>query len=192
MAGGKVTRLSKIAREFNIGIHTIVDFLKEQGIEVDSNPNAKVEAEAYELLVGEFKSEKSAMEESHNMKNSRIDLLEEDPKEQRIEEEILITNVQGTAEEILPSKEEEVVKEEVKAEEIKAEEIVEEKVPEVEEEKKEEEAKPDKAEGLKVLGKIDLPSMNLKTRPDKKKKIEKPAKVVVEKEEVKEEVKGLK
>ncbi len=47
---GKGTRLSKIAKEFNVGISTIVDFLQKKGLEVDSKPNSKVPAEYYDLI----------------------------------------------------------------------------------------------------------------------------------------------
>ncbi|MEA1873144.1 MAG: translation initiation factor IF-2 [Bacteroidota bacterium] len=53
-ASNKQKRLSKIAREFNLGISTIVEFLEKKGIELDSNPNTKVPAESYELLLKEF------------------------------------------------------------------------------------------------------------------------------------------
>lgn len=60
-------RLSKIAKEFNIGIQTILDFLKKKGHTVDANPNTKISNEEYELLVKEFQSEKSAKEESKRL-----------------------------------------------------------------------------------------------------------------------------
>ena len=37
----KPVRLNKIAREFNLGIQTIVDFLASKGMEVDAKPNTK-------------------------------------------------------------------------------------------------------------------------------------------------------
>ena len=42
MTDKKELRLSKLAREFNVGITTIVDFLKKKGFEIESNPNTKV------------------------------------------------------------------------------------------------------------------------------------------------------
>ncbi len=60
--GIKTKRLSKVAREFNIGTTTIVDFLNKKGIKVDNNPNAKISPEAYELLFQEFQSEKNLKE----------------------------------------------------------------------------------------------------------------------------------
>ena len=60
----KATRLSKAAREFNVGIHTIVDFLDEKGIEIDEKPTTKLSPEAYDMLVQEFHAEKAVKEKS--------------------------------------------------------------------------------------------------------------------------------
>ncbi len=43
----KATRLSKAAREFNVGISTIVEFLHKKGFDLDPNPNTKLPHEAY-------------------------------------------------------------------------------------------------------------------------------------------------
>ena len=61
-----VKRLSKVARELNVGISTIVDFLESKGVEVEANPNTKIDPEVYSLLSEEFQSEKTAKEESKN------------------------------------------------------------------------------------------------------------------------------
>ena len=57
MTQDKSTRLLKAAKELNVGVQTIVDFLHKKGIEVDSNPNAKITTEAYLLLEKEFGKE---------------------------------------------------------------------------------------------------------------------------------------
>jgi len=57
-------RLSKAAREFNIGINTIVDFLAKKGIHIDRDPNAKLSQDTYGLLLKEFQSEKHVKEEA--------------------------------------------------------------------------------------------------------------------------------
>jgi translation initiation factor IF-2 len=59
-----ITRLSKAAREFNIGVSTIVDFLSKKGITIDKDPNAKITEEVYNLLVKEFAPDKHAKEEA--------------------------------------------------------------------------------------------------------------------------------
>ncbi len=67
MADIKATRLSKIAREFNVGISTIIDFLHKKGEKVDSNPNTKITPEQYELLLEEFSSDLSIKKESEKL-----------------------------------------------------------------------------------------------------------------------------
>ncbi|GAB4251332.1 MAG: translation initiation factor IF-2 [Vicingaceae bacterium] len=132
MSGTGTKRLSKVAREFNLGINTIVEFLSSKGYKVESNPNSKIDESMYEILMNEFQSDKSAKE------NAKKVVLEKEKKETiSIEEEELITDEE---EEEQPPKEELF--------------------------KNEEKVKKD----IKVLGKIDLDSMNLKTRPDKKDK----------------------
>ncbi|NSW94799.1 MAG: hypothetical protein HPY62_08865 [Bacteroidales bacterium] len=63
----KATRLSKAAREFNVGIATIVDFLHKKGFDLDPNPNTKLPQEAYALLVKEFSTDISAKKESERL-----------------------------------------------------------------------------------------------------------------------------
>ena len=55
MAVGK--RLSKVAREFNVGLSTIVEFLHKKGFDVDANPNTKVSEEMFTFLDKEYKSD---------------------------------------------------------------------------------------------------------------------------------------
>jgi len=58
------TRLSKAAREFNIGIKTVVDFLTKKGFAISNDPNSKLSQEMYALLMKEFASEKHVKEEA--------------------------------------------------------------------------------------------------------------------------------
>lgn len=66
-------RLSKVAREFNVGVSTIVEFLHEKGIKVSSDPNAKLSDEDYSLLAKEFSSDSDVKKESNlvDLKNTR-------------------------------------------------------------------------------------------------------------------------
>lgn len=50
----KLIRLSKVAREFNVGISVIVEFLHKKGFDLDPNPNDKIPQGAYDLLRNEF------------------------------------------------------------------------------------------------------------------------------------------
>lgn len=47
-------RLIKISKDLNVGLNTAVEFLQKKGVKVESNPNAKVDATAQELLIKEF------------------------------------------------------------------------------------------------------------------------------------------
>ena len=47
-------RLSKIIRQFNIGLDILVDFLHRQGVEVEANPNAKVSDELLPAIGKQF------------------------------------------------------------------------------------------------------------------------------------------
>ncbi|MBU1010288.1 MAG: translation initiation factor IF-2 [Bacteroidetes bacterium] len=69
MSEGSVTstRLSKAAREFNIGTSTIVEFLLKKGFQVDSNPNTRITPEMYALLLKEFQAEKQVKEEAQKI-----------------------------------------------------------------------------------------------------------------------------
>ena len=63
----KATRLSKAAREFNVGISTIVEFLHKKGFDIDPNPNTKLPHEAYILLVKEYSTDISVKKESEKL-----------------------------------------------------------------------------------------------------------------------------
>ncbi|WKZ65327.1 MAG: translation initiation factor IF-2 [Flavobacteriales bacterium] len=54
----KSIRLSKVAKEFNLAVSTVVDFLAKKGHQVESNPNSKIEAGLYDLLLAEFGADK--------------------------------------------------------------------------------------------------------------------------------------
>src|SRR4030065_1154769 len=73
MSDTKTTRLSKIARELNVGISTIVDFLHKKGVKIDSSPNEKITSEQVDLLLKEFSTDLNAKKESEklNLKNKR-------------------------------------------------------------------------------------------------------------------------
>ena len=63
----KTLRLSKVAKEFNLSLGKIVEFLASKGKSVESNPNAKIGDDEYRLLLKEFSGDKSAKEEAENV-----------------------------------------------------------------------------------------------------------------------------
>jgi translation initiation factor IF-2 len=183
MAERKATRLSKAAREFNVGISTIVEFLGKKGYEIDSNPNSKLDPDLYELLEEEYSIDLNVKKESEkltlrNLRERQESLTLEDVKEtaeQEESEELIITDhTTGNAETGMPAVEEKApdASEEPAAEkEEPAAESVDSPEADTEKEDKPEAAESEVAEGgPRVVGKIDLDSMNQKTRPGKKSK----------------------
>ena len=109
MAERKATRLSKAARELNVGITTIVEYLGKKGHEIDSNPNTKLDPELYDLLLEEYSSDQSVKKESEkltlkNLRERQESLTLEDVPEgvdQEEAEELLITDkTAGSSEKI--------------------------------------------------------------------------------------------
>ena len=60
-------RLSKAAKEFNVGMGTILDFLAKKGFQVDSSPNTKLTADMYALLVKEYQGEREVKNEAKKL-----------------------------------------------------------------------------------------------------------------------------
>ncbi len=82
------TRLSRIAKECNVGINTIVDFLHKKGFQIESNPNTKVSEEMVDLLRQEYRSDFTVKQESEKLVDRKqkgkkssvsIDDLKEEP-----------------------------------------------------------------------------------------------------------------
>lgn len=153
-------RLVKIAKELNVGTTTIVDFLNNNGFEIENKPTSKISDDMYDALLKEFSNSIAVKE--------KADKLVIGTRNQEEEKVAPIVAPEPKKEE--PVKEVEAEKPEPVVEEVK------------EEEKKEEEvikAEKPKA-GLKVVGKIDLDK-------DKKKAASKEEEKKEEKEEKKEE-----
>jgi translation initiation factor IF-2 len=187
--GSKTLRLSKVAKEFNLSLGKIVEFLGTKGHPVESNPNAKIGDEEYTLLLKEFSSDKSAREEAESVAQHA----------NKVKRETIVLD------EIKPKKTAEIETPEVVIKDLTLPKTtplaVEIKEPEFKLNSEESTKTSEVTDGPKVIGRLDLDSMNLKTKPDKKTKKEKEdektaaAKVESEKtkkktavEEVKEEV----
>jgi len=55
------TKISKVAKDLNVGVNTAVEFLRKHNIEVDEgNPNARIDSDAVDLLMREFSNDKTA------------------------------------------------------------------------------------------------------------------------------------
>lgn len=162
MANSKPRRLSKVAKELNVGISTIVEFLSDKGHDIDSSPNTKLDADVYGLLLDEFSQDKGAKEESKKIAINR-------PKKETITIEEKFETPEVEEEEVEEVKPVETPKVEAPKVEVKKEEPKkEEPAPAAEEEKVEEESNG----GPKVVGKIDLTNVEVGRRKKKTKKEE--------------------
>jgi len=179
--GTKAIRLSKAAREFNVGITTIVEFLHKKGFDVDANPNTKLPPEAYELLSVEYSSEITVKKESEKLSMRHFmetQEQEEAPEEEAAaepaeqEEEVLIKDSSGAADIVDKIPETETVKEPA------------EKPPAEEAEKKPEEEK-EKDVAVEPSKKEEEPAPKVVVKVEVEKEKEKPAAIETkEKKEV--------
>ena len=142
----KNIRLSKAAREFNVGTSTIVEFLAKKGFNIDPSPNTKLSPDEYALVVKEYQGEKEVKKNADQLGSiafkGKTITVENTEKPKAIEEEEEIVSIKSN---ILP-------KTEVKEDKPKAEKPKEEQ-PKVE--KPMEDSVKD-AIKLNVVGKIDL------------------------------------
>ena len=172
-----VKRLSKVARELNVGISTIVEFLGSQGKEVSSNPNTKIGEELYMILLEEYQKEKFEKEKADNVvidqpERKVISIKKEEPKkevEKIVAKADLISrpSVLGKIDLSPKQTKPEPVKEE-KKEEKTPESTTSKNNPSNEEIAQVSEtikAEAKKLSGPKVLGKIELPKVPEKIKP---------------------------
>ena len=181
-------RLKKVATDFNVGIQTLVDYLAKKGHQVDTNPNTKISEEQYELLATAFQGERKVKDEADKIElvvsnSNRVVELASKGESESEPEEVIIKNYTSPKSqpepkpEPVPVAEPEPVKvpeePEIEPEPVEEPEPVaapeEEEVPVVEEEEPVEDA-PESNSPFKVVGKVDLSSLNLRTHPEKKKK----------------------
>jgi len=100
-------RLIKVSKNLNVGINTLVEFLHKKGIEVDANPNAKIEDEQYDILIAEFGKDKNIRREAtetrekmHRRDEKRetvaiegYELPEEEAPRKKVEKEVIETEI---------------------------------------------------------------------------------------------------
>ncbi|MEE9438004.1 MAG: hypothetical protein V3V14_03320 [Saprospiraceae bacterium] len=60
-------RLVKIAKELNVGLGTIVDFLKGKGYDIVNKPTTKISEEMHDALLVEFNDSMVAKEQADQL-----------------------------------------------------------------------------------------------------------------------------
>jgi translation initiation factor IF-2 len=71
MSEEKVIRINKVLREFNISLERAVDYLKDKGIAVESNPNTKISEKEYNILQNQFAGDKGNKEASKEVSEEK-------------------------------------------------------------------------------------------------------------------------
>ena len=108
MGNERKIRLIQVAKEFNVGINTITDFLHKKGIKSDGSPNTLVDAETYAVLEKEFGSNRSAasarnsIRERISLKQTTITLEEAKKQEREEEKEVVIKSNMISVKDELP------------------------------------------------------------------------------------------
>lgn len=64
MSEERVIRINKVLRELNISLDRAVDYLKDKGIAIDANPNAKISENEFSILQSQFAGDKGKKEAS--------------------------------------------------------------------------------------------------------------------------------
>ena len=174
-------RLIKIAKELNVGTATIVEFLNENGFEIDNRPTAKVTDEMYTELLNEFQSSISVKEKADQLKIGQ-------QKQNQKEEEEASKTPEPPAPEPTPEPEEkaeEPTQEPTPEADTKQEEAAAEEASDAGKEDKESGTRSTGITGPKVVGKIDLDADKKKREAASKKKAEEKAAAQKKEEEAK-------
>ena len=80
-------RLSKLTKQFNIGLQTLVDFLKEKGADVELNPNAKISDSFLPAIEAKFGEEQKLKQDSEKVAIKLKEIIEMGTRKKPAEEE---------------------------------------------------------------------------------------------------------
>ena len=168
MAEDKAIRLSKAAKELNVGLTHVVEFLESKGIAIDSNPNTKISQDVYSLLQDTYMPDRLAKLDAQEITREKL---------KRDNVVIEATTSKPEAKKESESDNDDSLKKSL--DEIKLAAAAEKKT-----EKKKEEPKPEPevikakadVDAPKILGKIDLDAGKKKTKKKEEPVVEQPTK----------------
>ncbi|WP_185855517.1 translation initiation factor IF-2 [Blattabacterium cuenoti] len=76
-------RLKTVLTKFNISLQRVINFLQKKGINIENNPNAKIEKKVYKFIVREFKTYKEIRDKSEKI------FLQKKIEKKRIKDDLL-------------------------------------------------------------------------------------------------------
>ena len=79
-------RLNKIIRKFNIGLDDLVNFLQKIGVEIDANPNAKIDESYMTAISKQFGKDLKIKEEAEKVDIKMKEIIEKGRKQPKEEE----------------------------------------------------------------------------------------------------------
>ena len=145
-------RLSKLTKQFSIGLARLVDFLNEKGANVEMNPNAKVSDEYLPAIEAKFGEDLKLKKDSEKVTIKLKEIIEMGSKKKPSQEE-----------EDVPEREVVIKSNALNTEAPKVQPVEEKTVAEVQPEPVKEEPAPVQQEGgLKIVDKIDLSQFDKK------------------------------
>ncbi len=71
MSEDRIIRINKVLRELNISLERAVDYLKDKGIAIDANPNAKISEKEFGILQNQFAGDKGNKEASKEVSEEK-------------------------------------------------------------------------------------------------------------------------
>ena len=169
-------RLSKLTKQFNIGLQTLVDFLKEKGAEVEMNPNAKISDSYLPAIEAKFGDEQKLKQDSEKVAIKLKEIIElgskkkpaDDDADTHVKEVIIKSNLSSETPSVQATQQP-AIHENQPAEDKSAPEPVEaHEAPAPQPEKKHQEG------GLKIIGEIDLSQFEKKPKPKEEKTVKEP------------------
>lgn len=191
----KSIRLQKAAKEFNVGIARIIEFLTKKGKKIENSPNARLDEESYGLLSAEFQDEKQKKNIADNLqisiskKNENNDVVnDKDDKSNKKSSKGKTKSSKTTSDteevnnettnETLDSVDKTNDTGDVSTTTDQTTQKVEKEKQEAKQDISEQEAKSIKVgeQQINILGKIDLSSLDVKTKYEKKSKDKKEGK----------------
>jgi len=97
MSEERIIRINKVLRELNISLERAVDYLKDKGIAIESNPNTKISENEFNILQSQFAGDKGNKEASKEVSEEkrkekealRIEREKEVEDKRKLEEERL-------------------------------------------------------------------------------------------------------
>ena len=174
----KKIRLNKVAKELNVSVSRLVEFLAKKGHHVESNPNSKISPEEYELLAKAFKSEREVRENAE-----KIEISTPVKQSQKVEhKEVLDNNTTTPDKDVVANDNSRTATSEATESAVSVKEkidVVEQKEPDFEPQVIQATVSNDSngedvyKANIRIVNKINLDDFNPKLRPDKKKKEDK-------------------